>query len=140
MSKKEKHNYYETFIRVAEDSSAETAQIPQPFRGKKTVAQIQYELIADNPYQMKQADILFETFMRHKNISEAERTEQEMQFFSKEHACLRASPLTKQYGWGAHFDEEGRVALVAVDSAEYQTFANNPDIKQLNAMRSKRKK
>jgi hypothetical protein len=32
----------------------------------------------------------------------------------------------------------GRVALVAVGSAEYQAFTNDPNIKQLKALRSKR--
>ena len=36
---------------------------------------------------------------------------------------MRASALPKKRGWGAHYDGQGRLALHAVGSAEYQAFA-----------------
>jgi hypothetical protein len=30
--------------------------------------------------------------------------------------------LPKKYGWGLHFDAEGRIALVAVESDYYKAF------------------
>jgi hypothetical protein len=51
---------------------------------------------------------------------------------------MRASPLTKQYGWGAHYDEKGRIAIYAVESKEYRRFVKDKNIKKYSAMRSKR--
>ena len=57
--------------------------------------------------------------------------------FQKGHPCMRASSLTKKYGWGAHYNEEGKIAIYPVDSDEYQQYADNAaDV--LFAMRSKR--
>jgi hypothetical protein len=41
-------NYYDTFIEVAEDTKASSGLIP-PSKDKKTVAEMQYELIAHHP-------------------------------------------------------------------------------------------
>jgi hypothetical protein len=57
--------------------------------------------------------------------------------FAKPQACLRASPLPKSYGWGVHYDAKGLIALVAVESEDYQKLAES-DLKQVYAMRSKR--
>jgi hypothetical protein len=51
---------------------------------------------------------------------------------------MRASPLTKQYGWGAHYDEAGRIALYAVQSEEYRRFSRDTTVRKFSAMRSKR--
>ncbi len=60
--------------------------------------------------------------------------------FSKSHPCLRASMLPKRYGWGVHFNAEGKIALYAKESPEYDHFTSHEDagVKLLNAMRSKR--
>jgi hypothetical protein len=36
---------------------------------------------------------------------------------------MRSSDLGKRYGWGVHADENGRIALYAVDSTEYAALA-----------------
>ena len=61
--------------------------------------------------------------------------------FRKGHPCLRASALTKRYGWGAHYDEAGKIALYGMETSEYKQFIQNEsgDTKLLRAMRSKRK-
>ncbi len=42
-------------------------------------------------------------------------------------------------GWGLHFDAEGRIALVAVQSAEYRAFVEGKGVGTvLTAMRNKR--
>lgn len=42
------------------------------------------------------------------------------------------------HGWGVVFDAEGKAALCAVESPEYQAFLENPGLTVLHAMRSKR--
>jgi len=41
------------------------------------------------------------------------------EYFAQPRACLRASPLPKAFGWGLHYDADGRITMHAVDSAEY---------------------
>lgn len=41
-------NYFDTFIEVAEDTKANCGTTP-PAKGKKTVAEMQYELIVKKP-------------------------------------------------------------------------------------------
>ncbi len=67
---------------------------------------------------------------------ELERLRQE--YFAQPRACLRASPLPKTFGWGLHYDDEGRITFHAVDSAEYTRLRNDPGLTQLPAMRSGR--
>ena len=44
-------------------------------------------------------------------------------FYSRSHACLRSSDLGKRYGWGIHADADGRLAVYAVGSADYEALA-----------------
>ncbi|MDN5477635.1 MAG: DUF6157 family protein [Chryseobacterium sp.] len=60
-------------------------------------------------------------------------------FFSKGQPFLRSSPLAKRYGFGIHHNKEGKVAIFAVDSKEYQNFLSDETIKKVKAMRSKKK-
>jgi len=133
-------NYYNTFIQVAPDCPVAQARIPK----ESTVAGIQYELLSRHPYTYTQEEILFEVFVRRQGFSreEVERRRDELwaSFFQKSRPCFRASPLPKTHGWGIHFDHQGRAALYAVESKEYQEFVSGQrgDVKLLFAVRSRR--
>ncbi|MGI9174037.1 MAG: DUF6157 family protein [Rhodothermales bacterium] len=134
-------NYYGTFIRVAPDCPATEGTVPKERGGKQTLGLIQYELLAGSPYALTQEDVLWEGHVRHKGLPSEEATPEAREaFFSKEMACLRASALPKQYGWGLHFDEEGKIKLYGVETEEYAQFAepkaDGPEVK--DAMRNKR--
>ncbi len=131
-------NYYNTFIEVAEDCPTSSAEIPPQKGETKTVANLQFELMAENPYKFTSDEVIFKGFAFKNGLSNNLEQEREA-FFSKGQACLRASPLTKRYGWGIHHDSEGKVALFPVDSEEYQRFVQDPAIKKVKAMRSSRK-
>lgn len=135
----EKHstNYFNTFIEVAEDTKREISSKP-PLRDKRTVAEMQYDLILSNPYKYTSDDILFQVFADRNDLSESEYKKAREQFFSKGQACLRASPLTKTYGYGIHFDDDGKIALYGMETLEYQKYVSNKNIKKIKAMRSKR--
>jgi hypothetical protein len=60
------------------------------------------------------------------------------ELFSKGHPCLRASALTKRYGFGAHYDEKGRIAIYPMESIEHKIYIENKAIKTLPAMKTKR--
>ncbi|TWV96886.1 DUF6157 family protein [Chitinophaga pinensis] len=130
-------NYYNTFIEVADDCPVQTAEVP-PVRGEKTIANIEFELLVDNPYEFTSDDVLFHVHAAKRQLRTQEFEIEREQFFSKGQACFRSSPLTKRYGWGAHFDADGRMAIYAVESDEYQQFAKDRSLKQVKAMRSKK--
>ena len=131
-------NYTGTFIQVADDCPTAAAEQPQVGNKAPTVAALQYALITEHPYQLTSDDVLFEVNATRKGIPAEERAEARQAFFAKDQPCLRSSPLGKRYGWGIHHDADSRVALVPLGSAEYQTLAADPAVKQLKAMRSKR--
>lgn len=134
-------NYIDTFITVADDSPARKGVVPEERGGKKTVAVIQYELLAGHPYKYTQEDVLFATHVQHKGIPAAELKAKGKQmreeFFAKDQPCLRASPLSRKYGWGFHFDPKGKVAMYPVESKEYKELSKKA-AKVLKALRSSR--
>lgn len=138
------YNYYNTFIKVSSDCPVASASVPVARGGSKTVPVIEYELLSGSPYGYTQEEVLFEVYLRHKGIPAAEvkarRAELRAEFFGKPHACLRASALPKRYGWGIHFDPEGKVALVPMESEAYRRFLASEDagVTVLAAMRSRR--
>jgi hypothetical protein len=135
-------NYVNTFIAVAPDTAAKAGTVPPGRSDKKSIAQLEYELISGKPYTLTQEEVQFSVHVQRQGISAAElkarRTKLWSEFFSKPMACMRASPLPKSYGWGLHFDAEGKVALVAIESPKYRRLLKNSATRQLSAMRSKR--
>lgn len=130
-------NYFDTFIEVAEDTKANSGTTP-PVKDKKTVAEMQHELIFKNPYKFTSDDIFFQVFADRNDLTKAEYKQAKEQFFSKGQPCFRASPLTKTYGWGVHSDSKGKVALVGMETDEYQKFLEDEKIKKIKAMKSSR--
>src|SRR5688500_16887721 len=94
-------NYFDTFIEVADDTKAKCG-IQPPSKGKKTVAEMQYDLITKNPYKFTSDDIFFQVFADRNELTKAEHKQAREQYFLKGQPCFRASPLTKTYGFGVH--------------------------------------
>ena len=134
-------NYFQTLIAVADDCPVTKSVVPVDRGAKKTVAVLQYEMLAGSPYVYTQEDVLFNTWFRRQALpdkSEAEVAQLRAEFFAKPQACLRSSPLPKKYGWGLIFDQEGRVALCPMESKEYQELLAGDKVKVLKALRSSR--
>ena len=132
-------NYYNHFIQVAEDCPASEAQVP-PLRGeKKSVANYQFDMVIDHPYEYTSDEVIFTVYAIRKGISKADWEEERIKFFSKGQPCFRASPLTKRYGWGLHSNAEGKIALYPLGGEEYQQFVEDSEVDKALAMRSKRK-
>ena len=131
-------NYFNTLIEIAEDSPASKGEIP-PMRGsKKSVANLQYEMLHGHPYEYTSDDVLFAVFAARKEIPTEKLDEQRHLFFSKGQPCFRASPLTKRYGWGVHSNAEGKIALFGVASETYKNLVADETVTKKKAMRSKR--
>jgi len=129
-------NYQDTFIEVADDCPVPAGEAPPAKGDAKTIAQIQFDIISKHPYQFTSDDVLFQVFAERNDLTKAQYKEERVKFFSKGQPCFRASPLTKRYGWGVHSNEEGKIALCAVDSPEYERFLNDGGLKILKAMKS----
>lgn len=128
-------NYRSTLILPSPDSPTTEAAIP-PRAG--SIAQIQHQLLIEHPYEMTSDDLLFEVFARRNDVPADAREDARADFFGKPQACLRASPLVKQFGWAIHHDEDERIALIPRESAECAALSQRVDIKSVNGMRSKR--
>ena len=132
-------NYFNTLIEIAEDCPAAAGEMP-PIKGeKKSVANLQFEMLYEHPYRYTSDDVLFTVFATRKEIPQRELEEQRAVFFSKGQPCFRASPLTKRYGWGVHSNEEGKIAMFGAETGEYQQLVDDESVVKTKAMRSKRK-
>ena len=131
-------NYVSTFIEVAEDCPERAAKVPPSAADKKTVAALQYDLIANNPYRYTSDDVIFEVHALRNGMVDADKPAQREAFFAKSQACLRSSALCRRYGWGIHHDAEARVALIAVGSDRYGELADDASLTHVKAMRSRR--
>jgi hypothetical protein len=131
-------NYTDTFIEVADDCPVEIAQVPPVKGDSKTVANLQFEMVKNNPYEFSSDDVIFQVYAIKNDITKNELDKERENFFSKGQACLRSSPLAKRYGWGVHSNSEGKVAIYAIDSEEYKRLSNDKKLKHIKAMRSKR--
>ena len=131
-------NYFDTLIEPAEDCP-ETSGVVPPTKGtKKSVANMQYEMLADSPYQYTSDDVLFTVWAMRKQVPEDELAAARETYFSKGQPCFRASPLTKRYGWGVHSNADGKVAMFSSDSEEYVQLVEDEAVKKKKAMRSTR--
>lgn len=129
-------NYFNTFIEIADDCPTEVGEIPPIKQEAKTVANIQFEMVSKNPYKFTSDDVLFQVFAIRKDLTKSEYKEAREQFFSKGQPCFRASPLTKRYGWGVHYDKEGRIAIYSAESAEYRKMVKDKTLKVIKAMKT----
>lgn len=136
-------SYRNTFIKVAEDCPVAESEIPVSKRASVPIHVFQYELLSKYPYKLNHEELIFEVYLRQngypENISDQEAENIREKLFSKGHPCLRASALTKRYGFGAHYDEDGKIALYPVESTEYISLMKKPGITKLSAMRKTRK-
>lgn len=127
-----------TFITVADDTRATQGTIPPARDGEPSVARLHYDLVGEHPYEYDLDSFNFEVFCRRNGIAAEDRDRHRAAFFSKGHPCMRASPLTKHYGFGAHYNGAGKIAVYPMDSVAYRKFLNDPEVRVEMAMRSKR--
>ncbi len=132
-------NYIVTFIEVAEDTKVSCGTKPTSKANKKTIAEMQYEMIVNNPYKYTSDDILFQVFADRNDLTKAEYKQAREQFFAKGQACFRASPLTKTYGFGVHADSNGNVAIYGMETEQYEKLQNDPKLKKTKAMRKSKR-
>ncbi len=133
-------NYYDTFIEIADDSPTHHGEVPPQKGDKLTIANIQYQMLAERPYIYTSDDLIFAVYARRKDIVESDLEEAREAYFSKGQPCLRSSPLTKRYGWGVHNDANGKIAIYGAETQAYEDFVKDDAIQKTKAMRSRRLK
>lgn len=133
-------NYTQTLIEIATDCPTDWGIIPPGNDNSKSIAYSQFVLIAHNPYKFTSDEIIFRVFAERNELTPDEQNTARKEFFSKGQACLRSSQLAKRYGWGIHHNQEGKIALYGAESEEYHRLVEDPKVKKVKAMRSKRMK
>ncbi|MBP1991835.1 DUF6157 family protein [Paenibacillus eucommiae] len=127
-----------TFIEVSTDCPVETGVVPVTKKDSKPIHLIQYELLTQAPYTYTLEDLIFEVHIKRSDSPKDNLEQIREQLFQKSHPCMRASLLPKKYGWGVHHNNEGKIAIYAMESPEYQGFLEDDKVKREYAMRSKR--
>lgn len=97
-------------------------------------------MLATAPGRWSQEDVQLASSpqVRGQDIDGVELGRLRQEYFSRPRACLRASPLPKTFGWGLHYDADGRITLHAVNSPQYAQLARDASLTQLRAMRTSR--
>jgi hypothetical protein len=126
--------YLDTFITIAPDCPAESGIVPDR---PGSIAGLEYMLLTANPYRFTGEELILAVHARHKGVDDADMAPFKLALFSKPHPCLRTSMLPKRYGWGAHYDGNGRIALYGVETDDYRHLMSRPDIKVIPAMRNR---
>jgi hypothetical protein len=81
----------------------------------KTIAVHQYETLSEHPYEYTESELSREVHIARRGKSEGELNLDEYD--------LRRSRLVKEFGWGIHYDEHRRLALVGCETEEYDRLA-----------------
>lgn len=131
-------NYTQTLIAVAPDCPVLVGTPPPD--GRPSIAGIIFARLQANPYQFTSDELLFHAHVVRHALPEGEWAAARAAFFGKPRACLRASALGKRYGWGVHFDADGRGALVGRDDPRYAELSDDPSVTVRMALRSKRRR
>lgn len=132
-------NYVNTFIEVAEDCPVLQSEKPMLKAGRTTIATMQYEMLTKHPYSVTSDELVFQLFAVKNELTESELVSERAHFFSKGQPCLRTSPLAKRYGFGIHFDTNGKIAIYGMETDEYQRFVTDDSVQKVKAMRSSKK-
>ena len=127
-------NYQNTFIAVSQDTKAVVGSEPN----LGTVASEQLILLRTHPYGYTSDELLFTIYAERNGIQKSSRASAFEVFISKPRACLRASTLVKQFGWGFHHDGNAKVAAYGMETEGYQRLSTQGNIKQTKGMRAKR--
>lgn len=72
MTKIHSINYVNTLILVADDTKATEAKMPPVKDGKTTVANLQFDMIYNAPYQYNSDEVIFDVYATKQGLSKKE--------------------------------------------------------------------
>ena len=125
MNAKEKQNnsLVNALITIAE-SSSKTGVIPASKSKKETVKEVVFRVLKENPYKFRQNELFDEVHINQMGKDESLKLERYQ---------LQRSELCSLLGWGIHGNEEGKLALIPAESADYEALLKDPIVKKKNA-------
>lgn len=101
------------FILVAEDCPVERGTVPESKRGSRTVPMYTYEVLFQHPYEYTEDELQHEVHVVHRGVKN----------FDPGTRDLKRNELPKKWGWGIHYNENRKVALVGCETEEYKQLA-----------------
>jgi hypothetical protein len=127
--------YVNAFITTAPDCPLAVGTVPTH---AMSIAGIEHSLLLDCPYEYMAHELIIDVHRRHKRVDDVELEDFKALLFTKSHACMRLSMLTKRWGWGVHYNEQGRMALYGAETDEYRQFAMRSDLRVMTARPARR--
>ena len=115
----------EELILVAEDSKVDKAFKPHK-SNPKTIARITFEVLIENPYKYTEEELRIEV-----HVVRRKRKDLKLDSYN-----IKRSPLLQKYGWGIHRDQDGKLALISVNSDKYNNLKNT--IKTVHSYRMRK--
>ena len=103
------------FILVAPDCPVDKGTVPQGKRADKPIVVHQYEVLSQHPYEYSERELSYEVHIVRRGKQEGELN------LSK--YDLRRSRLAKEFGWGLHYNEDRKLALIGCETPEYEREA-----------------
>lgn len=110
---------------------------PPPRKAKPTRANLEFDMLRAAPYALDHKGFSHAMHVAMAEVSGKPALDFAA-FHAKDQPCMCASPLTKRYGWAAHYNAAGKLALLDPASAAYAALAGDPALPRVAAMRSKR--
>jgi len=99
----------EELIEVAEDCPVDRAEEP-PDGSPKSIVRIGYEVLIENPYRFTEREFFHEV-----NVVRRQRSDLKIESYN-----IKQSQVVKAHGWGVHRNQDGMLALVAMESDRYR--------------------
>lgn len=112
---------YPFLILIAEDCPVSEGTEPKVKRKQDAVHILQYEELSSRPYTYSYPD-----FKRRIHVERRGKDPNSLKLNAYD---MRRSLLPKQYGWGIHFDENGKVGLVGCETDRYSHLASSIETK-----------
>jgi Family of unknown function (DUF6157) len=88
-------NYYNAFIEVAADCPLTTGEVPPTKGNSPSAANIQFEMITQNPYQFTSDDIIFSVYAAKNSLIADELIQAREQFFLQRTTLLTDITFSK---------------------------------------------
>lgn len=127
--------YMNAFITLAPDCPATAGTVPKQ---ATSIAGLEHALLTERPYHYTGEEMILAVQRHHKGIGDADLDVFAATFFAKPHPCMRASMLPKRWGWGVHYDEQGRIALYGAETDKYCRLSARTDLRVMAAVRNRK--
>lgn len=103
------------FILVAPDCPVDKGTVPQGKRAGKPIVVHQYEVLSQHPYKYTERELSDEVHIVRRGKQEGD--------LKRDEYDLKKSRLAKEFGWGLHYNEDRKLAVLGCETLEYEREA-----------------